>query len=92
MGILAESAQAVMLFLREEGYTEEILSRLGPVEITLERLGEATGLGVGSHRRCPARSVDPALLSWRIDDGEPEREVHSERDSARLVHERALGA
>ena len=29
MEILAESAQAVMLFLREEGYTEEILSRLG---------------------------------------------------------------
>jgi hypothetical protein len=29
MEIPAESAQAVMLFLREEGYTEEILSRLG---------------------------------------------------------------
>lgn len=29
MEILAESAQAVMLFLREKGYTEEILSRLG---------------------------------------------------------------
>jgi hypothetical protein len=29
MEILAEAAQAVMLFLREEGYTEEILSRLG---------------------------------------------------------------
>jgi hypothetical protein len=29
MEILAESAQAVMLFLREEGYREEVLSRLG---------------------------------------------------------------
>ena len=45
---------------------------------------------MGSHRRRPARSVDPALLSWRVDDGKPEREVLSERDSAMLFTSRLL--
>ena len=53
MEILVESAQAIRQFLREQGYTEESLSRLGLAELHCERSGTAIGFGMGSHRRTP---------------------------------------
>ena len=58
----------------------------------MECLGQAICFGMGRHRRYPARSVDPPLLSGRAGHDTRWGRVDSDRDSPRLVSEWAIGA